>query len=105
MMWFPICDIVKLSGERKDYKTMKNIELKDTVEMMNSADYKERFKAEYYQTKIRYEKLHKMTIKYEAGTLGFEPSCSLELLNEQKRHMGMYLHALEVRAEIEGIEL
>ena len=82
-----------------------NIELKDTVEMMNSADYKERFKAEYYQTKIRYEKLHKMTIKYEAKTLNFKPSCSLELLNEQKRHMGMYLHALEVRAEIEGIEL
>ena len=33
------------------------MELKDTIEMMNSADYKERFKAEYYQTKIRYEKL------------------------------------------------
>lgn len=105
MMWFPICDIIKLSSERKDEKTMMNIELKDTVEMMNSADYQERFKAEYYQTKIRYEKLHKMTIKYEAGTLDFEPKCSLELLNEQKRHMGMYLHALEVRAEIEGIEL
>lgn len=84
---------------------MSKIELKDTVEMMNSADYKERFKAEYYQTKIRYEKLHKMTIKYEAGTLNFTPSCSLELLNEQKKHMGLYLHALEVRSEIEGIEL
>lgn len=81
------------------------MELKDTIEMMQSADYKERFKAEYYQTKIRYNKLHAMTIKYEAGTLNFEPSCSLELLNEQKKHMGMYLHALEVRAEIEKIEL
>lgn len=73
--------------------------------MMQSEDYKERFKAEYYQTKIRYNKLHAMTIKYEAGTLNFEPSCSLELLNEQKKHMGMYLHALEVRAEIEDIDL
>lgn len=81
------------------------MELKDTIEMMQSADYKERFKAEYYQTKIRYEKLHAMTIKYEAGTLNFEPSCSLELLNEQKKHMGMYLHALEVRAQIEKIDL
>lgn len=105
MMWYPICDIIKLSSERKENKIMSKIELKDTVEMMNSADYKDRFKAEYYQTKIRYEKLHKMTIKYEAGTLNFTPSCSLELLNEQKRNMGMYLHALEVRAEIEGIEL
>lgn len=81
------------------------MELKDTVAMMNSEDYPERFKAEYYQTKIRYGKLHKMCIKYEAGKRDFTPSCSLELLTEQKRHMGMYLHCLEVRAEIEGIEL
>lgn len=80
-------------------------DLKDTVAMMNSEDYKERFRAEYFQTKIRYEKLHAMTIKYEAGTLNFTPSCSLELLNEQKRHMGNYLHCLEVRAEIEKVDL
>lgn len=81
------------------------MELKDTIEMMNSADYKERFRAEYYQTKIRYEKLHKMTVKYEAGTLNFTPTCSLELLKKQKGFMGQYLNCLEVRAEIEGIEL
>ena len=81
------------------------MELKETIKMMNSTDYKERFKAEYMQTKIRYEKLHKMTIKYEAKTLNFQPQCSLELLNEQKKHMGNYLHCLEVRAEIEGISL
>ena len=39
--------------------------LNDTVKMMNSADYKERFKAEYWQIKIRYEKLHRMTVKKE----------------------------------------
>lgn len=81
------------------------MELKDTVELMNSADYKERFKAEYLQTKIRYDKLHTMTIKYEAGTLNFEPSCSLEVLKEQKSYMGNYLRMLEVRAEIEKIDL
>lgn len=81
------------------------MELKDTVKLMESGDYKERFKAEYWQTKIRYNKLHAMTIKYEAGTLNFTPSCSLDLLNEQKAYMGRYLHALEVRAEIEGIDL
>ena len=81
------------------------MELKDTIEMMNSADYKERFKAEYMQTKIRYEKLHKMCIKYEAGTLNFTPTCSLELLKAQKGYMGNYLHCLEIRAEIEKIEL
>ena len=81
------------------------MELKDTIELMNSNDYKERFKAEYLQTKIRYEKLHKMVIKYEAGTLEFEPSCSLEILKEQKSYMGNYLRILEIRAEIEKIEL
>ena len=81
------------------------MDLMDTVSMMNSPDYKERFKAEYYQLKIRYEKLHKMCIRYEAGTLNFTPACSLELLKEQKAHMGNYLRCLEVRAEIEGIEL
>ena len=81
------------------------MELKDTIEMMNSPDYKERFKAEYLQTKIRYEKLHKMCIKYEAGALEFTPTCSIKLLKEQKGYMGNYLRCLEVRAEIEGIEL
>ena len=76
-----------------------------TAELMGSADYKERFKAEYHQTKIRYDKLHKMCTYYEAGTLDFEPTCSLELLTKQKAAMGQYLHCLEVRAEIEGITL
>ena len=89
-----------------DYEVMKDAgEFEFTIDLMRSADYKERFKAEYYQTKIRYGKLHKMLIKAEAGTLDFKLTCPLELLKEQKHHMGMYLHALEVRAEIEDIEL
>ena len=81
------------------------MELKDTIEMTNSPDYKERFKAEYQQLKIRYDKLDAMTVKYEAGTLDFTPNCSLQLLKEQKMHMGCYLRCLKIRAEIEGIEL
>ena len=81
------------------------MELRDTIELMNSPDYKERFKAEYMQTKIRYDKLDAMTVKYEAGTLNFKPTCSLELLKEQKKHMGNYIRCLKIRAEIEGIEL
>ena len=60
------------------------MELKDTIDLMQSDDYKERFKAEYYQAKIRYDKLDTMTVKYEAGTLKFTPKCSLELLKQQK---------------------
>jgi hypothetical protein len=81
------------------------MELMDTVNLMNSSNYKERFAAEYWQTKIRYDKLHAMTIKYEAGTLDFKPDCSLELLKEQKMYMGNYIRCLEIRAEIEGVQL
>ncbi len=77
----------------------------DTVGLMNSVDYKDRFKAEYLQTKIRYDKLHKLIIKIEAGTCEFKPVCSLEILKEQAKYMGMYLYMLEVRAEKEKIEL
>lgn len=44
-------------------------ELKDTIELMNSSDYKDRFKAEYYQLKIRYTKLHAMLVKLELANL------------------------------------
>ena len=86
-------------------KGRMKMELKDTVELMNSSDYKERFKAEYQQTKIRYDKLCTMLIKNEAGTLGFEPTCSLDILEDQKYHMEQYLRSLRVRAELEKIDL
>ncbi len=81
------------------------MELSETIELMQSGDYKERFKAEYWQTKIRAEKLHDMLVKYEAGTLSFTPKCSLELLKRQYAVMSEYLYLLEVRAKIEKVEL
>lgn len=68
-------------------------------------DWKERVVQEYKELKERYNKLHKMLIKYEAGTLDFTPNCSLELLKEQEMYMGDYLRILEIRAEIEDIDL
>ena len=84
--------------------------LSDTVYLMNSADYKERFIAEYWQTKIRYEKLKAFCNKIEATfwhALLEEPEhdCSYELLREQQRAMGEYLHILELRAVVEGITI
>lgn len=84
---------------------MNNMELKDTMELMVSGDYKERFKAEYHQTKMRYEKLHKMLIKYDAGVLDFEITCPEDILRGQEYYMYNYLKCLEIRAEIEKIEL
>lgn len=81
------------------------MELKDTVALMNSEDYKDRFKAEYFQTKIRVEKLHAMLVKKEAGVLDFTPACPDINLKQQERAMNDYLKTLEVRAAIEGIDL
>lgn len=67
--------------------------------------WQERMKREYRGTKARYEKLHRMVTKYEAGMLNFTPKSSIDLLKQQKRHMGEYLHDLEIRAEIEGVNL
>ena len=58
-------------------------ELIDTIEMMNSEDYKERFKAEYYQVVIRYRKLKSMLDRWDNNQLEFAPfaledSCGFE---------------------------
>lgn len=81
------------------------MDLSYTVAMMESTDYQERFKAEYYQVKIRAEKLKAMLEKYKAGTLTFTPSCSYELLFEQLVYMRNYMRVLEERAIIENVDL
>ena len=68
-------------------------------------DYKQRMIEEYQQTKARYQRLHKMLVKSDAGTLDFKPTCPIGLLRQQKEQMGQYLYTLEVRAEIEGVDL
>lgn len=81
------------------------IELKDSIPMMQSDDYKERFKAEALQVAIRLDKLNSMLEKWDGGTLDFEPSCPYWLLSTQRNAMEIYLETLVQRAEIEGIEL
>lgn len=81
----------------------------ETVDLMMSADYKDRFMAEYYQTKIRYEKLKAFNTRIEAANWKLDEhpkhDCPYDLLRKQQSVMGEYLHLLEVRAEIENIKL
>ena len=79
------------------------MKLIETVEMMKSTDYKERFRAEYFQLKIRIECLDAMLKKYKEGTLSFTPSCSYDLLNNQLIAMEKYRNYLIERAEVEDI--
>ena len=88
--------------------------LKDTITDMLSDNYKDRFISEYWQTKIRYERLKKLTTKAEAAELTNAGEISgvskidgtpVRLLRDQQHFMGEYLHILEVRAVIENIDI
>ena len=81
------------------------MELKDTIALMVSDDYKQRFLAEYYQTLIRYNKLNNMIDKYYKNQLDFTPVCPIFVLKLQRDLMLQYLAMLEKRAAYEGLEL
>ena len=81
------------------------MEIKDTIGFMTSEDYKNRFVAEYMQTKIRAEKLQIVVNRYDRGELDFELNCPIELLKRQLRTMREYLLILDCRAEMEGVVL
>lgn len=81
------------------------MELIDTSKLMISKNYQDRFKAEYYQLKIRRDKLSKMIIYYDSGKLEFEPISSIYLLKTQLDAMNTYLNILQMRAMTEGIEI
>lgn len=81
------------------------MKLSKTIELMESSNYKERFKAEYYQLENRINGLSNMLEKYKKGTLNFVPTCSYDLLLAQLKAMELYKFYLEERAEIEKIEL
>ena len=108
-----ICEDQDYKNERYLYskiRAINNLEngpkLKDTIDFMNNdSDYKSRFIAEYMQVKIRYNNLHNMMIKLDAGTLDFEPDCDRAILEDQCYYMGNYIRVLEIRAEIENIPL
>jgi hypothetical protein len=102
--------IEKTMGEERCIINPIHSPLEDTVEGMLHPDYKERFKAEYQQTKIRYEKLKEFNTKIKAARMSSKVEmpvhdCPDELLREQQAIMGQYLHVLEVRAKIEHIDL
>ena len=81
------------------------MDLIDTIEMMGSSDYKERFKAEYAQLVIRYYGLRNMLEKCDNGTLEFKPTCPRSTYNLQIKAMTDYSAVLEARAVMENVDL
>ena len=81
------------------------MKLIDTVPLMNSEDYKERFKAEYYQVFVRFVKLKAMLEKWDKDELDFEPTCPYSTYEMQIKAMRDYISVLEARAVMENIDL
>ena len=79
------------------------MELKDTVDLMLSKDYIDRFKAEYYQLKIRFEKLEETLNNWD--NLEYTPINPKEVLETQLDEMYNYMKTLELRAQNEHISL
>lgn len=76
--------------------------LDKTVDMMLSDDFKERFKAEYYQATNRRNKLDKAAKEIK----GVKSKKDLYILYRwQLRVMDDYIYVLKLRAETEGIAL
>lgn len=82
---------------------MKELHL--TAALMVSADYKDRFLAEYYQLDTRIQKLKKMLKDWDDGVLKFDPTCPRSTYDLQIEYMTKYRSILEMRANMEGIDL
>lgn len=69
------------------------MELADTVKLMTSEDWKARLKAEYWQTRIRFDKLNDY-IDSDAIMESENGGMDLLLLTTQRDIMGTYLTSL-----------
>lgn len=79
--------------------------LNETVDLMRSDDYKDRFIAEYAQAMIRAQKLELLLIDYRNNTLDFIPSTDIDTLTDQLTYMNRYILILQKRAKTESITL
>lgn len=99
------------AGTDEICKESKTNEQRGTGPFNARDDYKARFMDEYRQTKIRYERLKKFCNRIEAamshpGKVEMpKHDCDLKLLLEQQKNMERYLHALEIRAVVEHIDI
>ena len=77
--------------------------LADTMKLMVSDDYKERFIGEYVQLKIRTERLNLFIVDAKLGKA--EHTCPLRVLEDQLVVQERLLNILETRASMEDIDL
>ena len=83
---------------------MRIRDLKDTVNLMTSDDYKDQLLAEYWQLKIRHQKLQ-VAIARKSQRLDRDTKTPIDTLQAQAHIMERYLNLLRLRAREEDILL
>lgn len=79
--------------------------LEDTIEWMQSDDYKVRLKAEYWQLVIRMEKARNAVVHFIKPVLSTTAANRAEMLSDQFEIMKEYKKILEKRAFSENADL
>ena len=81
------------------------MELKDTVDLMLSDDWKDRLKAEFLQSKLRYEQLLRLISDLKAGktTFDYRSKLNIDLFCRLEEDMCDYLYTLESLVKNLGI--
>ena len=77
--------------------------LEETIELMTSPDYKDRFKAEFEQLSFRINKLDAFLNKWDSGELKITPKSPREWFEKQRQAMADYGQVLAARAIKEEI--
>lgn len=77
--------------------------LEETIGLMTSPDYKDRFKAEFEQLCFRLNELDAFLIKWDKGELKTTPKTPREWLKRQRQAMVDYGQVLAARAIKEEI--
>lgn len=77
--------------------------LEETIELMTSPDYKDRFKAEFEQLSFRINKLDAFLDKWDKGELKITPKSPREWFERQRQAMVDYGQVLAARAIKEEI--
>lgn len=85
----------------KALKELRNIkDLEDTIDLMKSTDFRDRLVAEYYQVKIRLEKLNEFLHSDRANVLSVQ---DYQLMSIQANTMKSYAAVLLARIHNAGI--
>lgn len=91
--------------EKMENGKMVYTDLKQTVGLMTSADYKERLVGEFVQAVIRNKKLERFIEAVNSGAIQPQEHCDMETLDIQDLAMKNYILVLGIRLTEEGIEL